>query len=244
MRAGARALSVQDQAFDDEVKAAMISQKNTTFSVEDPVGKGKYSDASILGIATRGTSNGRMVSEAERMAAVKRVLDTGSSDERRAVYASSSSASASVRKTMSDGFFAKGDQKYYGAGTGSVIQNGGIKSTEDLDTAMAKRINSEGISAESLVQDTFLTGHVERVSSAGGTESQKISSEALKDLALNAANASNDEATRSKVTFGLKGPLSKISEVAQGQTETAPRATLQDFENAESAELDRRKGQL
>jgi len=98
-----------NKQFEEEVAAhtAMFDQDN-------------LSSGQILALATNAATP-----EAQRTAAVRSMLASGKLSERQAVYDSiDGTTSEHVKQAASKGYFAKGDQKYFGAGFGGDIQQG------------------------------------------------------------------------------------------------------------------------
>jgi len=85
---------------------------------------------------------------------------------------------------------------------------------------MAEKLNTEGISAELLVQDTRAAVHIARIASKAAAEAKlppeqqtpgmQISREKLDDLRDKAILAKIGDATRGKVTGGMVDPIATL----------------------------------
>lgn len=214
---GARMASqISDKAFEEEISAADGVQK-------------KYTSDELSSAANTGIVNGKAISNAERTAAVRQIMRVGTSDQRRTLYSASSNASEEVRQSIRDGFFAAGDQKFYGAGVGDLIHDGKISNVGQLDDAIANRIKGEGFSAETMVSDSLLAAHIARIGSNGGTPNSPLDPESIARLANVATTAIKGDATKQKITSNMLGPITSISNLAG-----APAPTTEGSGNADS----------
>jgi hypothetical protein len=98
--AESRGALIIDNEFEDEVKQATASQKQQGFDLIQKIASGE-----------------QQATEAERTAAIRTVLSKGNYSERKEVYKSAGAPGTSARqkKAMEEGFFAKGDNQFFGA---------------------------------------------------------------------------------------------------------------------------------
>ncbi|MEP7205233.1 MAG: hypothetical protein ABI716_03515 [Candidatus Saccharibacteria bacterium] len=218
---GARSANqISDKAFEEEVSAADISQKN--FSSEDIesaalVGKVggslKKDSAGNLIRDAQGKAQydgGRTISNAEKTAAVRNMMKVGNSNQRRELYTESGNGSEQVKQSMRDGYFANNDNLVYGPGRGDEILQGTLNNEQQLDDALAQRAEGEGFSAETLAKDSRITTHIARIAMAGGTAGHTISRAKLDSLRDAGTEARLGASTSGKVTGGMISPIADI----------------------------------
>jgi len=152
-----QAASLEEAEFGEQVKAAGI-------------GFGEKGTADVL---KQFQSGG--LSEAEQAAAIEHIMSKGSFDERRAVVEASGGLSQRLKKRVSEGVYAKGDQKIYGAGIGAKImasgtdENGKSRALDaaGLAASAAENINSGSIGAEDVVHSESATRYLAGVAGSG-----------------------------------------------------------------------------
>jgi len=211
---GARvATQIADKAFEEEVSAADIAQKTysndeiNNAAIYGSIGGTEITDAQ----GNKSYQGGRAISNAERTAAARNIMKTGTSNQRRELYVAASGAEAEVRQAARDGFYANGDQKIYGADMGDAVHQGRVTSAAQLDDGIARKLNDEGVSTDVLVQDTRIAVHLARIAAAGGTANQAIAAEKIDRLREAAADATVNESTRGKVTGKMVAPISTLA---------------------------------
>lgn len=138
---GRSAQAIADEGFEKEVKAASLQY--ATMSSGDVIKNALFD-------SNGGLNKG--LSEAQRAAAIDRVMSSGSFAERRQLVEATSQMSAGEKARVSKGVYAKGDQNIFGSGIGSQIQGAGVKGADDLRRTTLKNIQDGHVNAEHLVQ--------------------------------------------------------------------------------------------
>lgn len=173
-----------------------------------------------LHIATTGqTSSGARVSLEEQVAAARESIRTGNFEERQKVYESVTGASdGRLRKTISDGFFAAGDNAVLGAAYGGKLQLDTPGATPfagsaSTDTALLSQIKAGKIKADALVRDAHSTELVLKAARAAIASGELSSSspeiESLRRVALEARTNANTSTTAASGAF--KGHIDDIA---------------------------------
>jgi len=139
-----RGTSLADAEFENDVKAAESYQQ------------GKSSNDRMM-VATGVTKS----SEAEQVAAVRYMMKNGSYDERKSIlqYAGSGSDASLKNKkkalvAINDGYYASGDQKYFGSALGGDILAG---NNFNVDNRLRQQIEDGKISPSAVVSDASAT---------------------------------------------------------------------------------------
>lgn len=192
-----QAQSLEDAEFAEQVKAAHV-------------GVGLMDTASALGVDSDGKvnmSHFNSATEAEKAAIVEHVMSKGSFNERRALVEASDGMSARLQKRVSEGVYAKGDQKIYGAGIGSKIMTGSVGGSDGLSTAAAENINTGSIGAEDMVHSESATKYLAEVAASG-----KVTNEGLGNMAGAINNVASTPALKGKVTQAYQSQFDSIND--------------------------------
>ena len=131
-----RASQLENKEFEEDVSAAEETHKGML-----------NSDIEAIALGKKGGT------EAERVAAVRKIMKDGNHEQRMAVLASSSTQSERAKQSIRDGAYAKNMHSYLGGGIGDSIMNGEIKGEADLDQKIAETAEAGKLTAEGLVGD-------------------------------------------------------------------------------------------
>lgn len=201
--------SVAKEEFEKLVKEASSAQE--TFSFGD-----------TMEIAKSGALGGRKVSEASRAAAIDKIMNAGSFNDRKEVLetlaANKASTSKELRNRAVNVAYAKGDGNIYGTDFGDkIVQDykivdgkpvGDINSKEDLVKATVANAAAGSLSAEHLVQGAKSTKYIiESVNSYSDTTQRGAAQAKLRETITTARTNQN---TAPKVTSVFEEQFGKI----------------------------------
>lgn len=185
-----QAASLEDAEFTEQVKAASV-------------GFGEMGSGDVL---NRFQAGG--LSEAEQAAAIEHIMSKGSFNERRALVEASGGMSQRLKKRVSEGVYAKGDQKIYGAGIGAqIMSQEGVGGAEGVANAAAANINTGSIGAEDMVHSESATKYLAEVAASG-----KVTNEGLGNMAGAIANVESTPALKGKVTQAYQSQFDSIND--------------------------------
>lgn len=214
-----QAASLEENEFNEQVKAASSDVSTTATSAA--LGSGKNMDGDY------DMSAFHAASDAKKAAIIEHVMAKGSFDERRALVEASgglTGANASrLRKRISEGVYAKGDQNIYGSGIGSKIITGAVTDGKVLRKETLKNINDGHVSAEHLVQGESATEYM--VDTATGATQDKFDS-AGNQTQRGAATGVGAAADHASAKAALKASYTNA------QTNTGTRSKLNGAYNA------------
>ncbi|NTW61725.1 type IV secretion system protein [Candidatus Saccharibacteria bacterium] len=105
------------------------------------------------------TAKDKNVPEARRVAAIRSVMAKGNYNDRREVYATSSTASKRGLTSISEGFYKAGDQKVFGSPFGGTLMEGKVGGDDDLNRQLISQIEKGSLSANAL-KDEKLVDHI------------------------------------------------------------------------------------
>ena len=214
-----QAASLEENEFNEQVKSASSDVSTTATSAA--LGSGKNMDGDY------DMSAFHAASDAKKAAIIEHVMAKGSFDERRALVEASgglTGANASrLRKRISEGVYAKGDQNIYGAGIGSKIITGAVTDGKVLREETLKNINDGHVSAEHLVQGESATEYM--VDTATGATQDKFDS-AGNQTKRGAATGVGAAADHASAKAALKASYTNA------QTNTGTRSKLNGAYNA------------
>jgi len=153
-------------------------------------------------------------SEAQRAAAVRDVMKSGGYGDRKKVLESANVAGTSkrIKTSISNGFFAKGDQQFFGAKLSKDIENG----TVDLNKSMISQIEAGEISAENLVANSAATADISALATSMDVATQKpiLSQKAREELVKQTNIAFTSPGTQTKASGAVSEGLNKIKDNA------------------------------
>lgn len=146
-----KAAALEDKEYEEGIAAAQASQKSQSF-------------AAIKEMATSGTVTvagqpPKKVTEIERTAAVRQIMERGSFEDRRALVETSASLSDRQRQAVSSGVMAKGDHKVYGAPIGDAILRGEINQST-LSRATENNIVSGKVDQATIARDAATAKYI------------------------------------------------------------------------------------
>ncbi|MBP6037992.1 MAG: hypothetical protein KA604_01485 [Candidatus Saccharimonas sp.] len=145
--------ALEDQEFNEQVKAASV-------------GISQQSSGDVL----KSYQSGGMT-EAQKAAAIEHIMSKGSFGERKALVESvDKNMSRALRKRISDGVYAKGDQNIFGSGIGADIAAGSIGGESGLRQKTLESINGGHVNGEHLVQGERSTQYLADVALGEKTE--------------------------------------------------------------------------
>jgi hypothetical protein len=145
--------ALEDQEFNEQVKAASV-------------GISQQSSGDVL----KSYQSGGMT-EAQKAAAIEHIMSKGSFGERKALVESvDKNMSGALRKRISDGVYAKGDQNIFGSGIGADIAAGSIGGESGLRQKTLESINGGHVNGEHLVQGEGSTQYLADVALGEKTE--------------------------------------------------------------------------
>ncbi len=134
------------------------------------------------------------VSKADRMAAIRYVLATGSITDYLDLAKNSGNYSSEgnkqERSEIQAAFYKKGIQGVLGSNIGAKILDGNINSDEDINAAVAQTMRDKNINSEALALDAGLTERVANV--ASGQASFNPGQEPPRDLVTNEGRRFNE----------------------------------------------------
>ncbi len=206
-RAMASIASAADKNFEEQVSAAATTLKGKSFD-------------DIKKIATSGSAP-----EADRVAAIRQTISKGNYNDRREVYASSSTATNRGLTSISDGFYAAGDQKVFGSVFGGALLDGKVKvkvkaldGTEEdkaididnkiLNDQIVKQITGGNVGPEALT-DEKLIDHIIQLNEAGSLDMQ-----AKERLSETISIITNSPILGAKIAPSLREKFKTISSLA------------------------------
>lgn len=185
-----QAASLEDAEFSEQVKAA-------------GVGFGEMGSGDVLQKFQAGG-----LSEAEQAAAIEHIMSKGSFNERRALVEASGGMSQRLKKRVSEGVYAKGDQRIYGAGIGAqIMSQEGVGGAEGVANAAAANINTGSIGAEDMVHSESATKYLAEVAASG-----KVTNEGLGNMAGAINNVESTPALKGKVTQAYQSQFDSIND--------------------------------
>jgi len=193
-----RGSALADQEFEQSVSDSMAAQKNMTTEGEGDVD-------GLMQIATGKSLTGAVYSEADRVAAVRTIMKTGSLKQREAIYATSSEAGVSnaAKAAMREGYFARGDHQVFGANLGDQFTLGKVDDSS-LEAGLSKQLTEGKISATTLASDNDVADRVKKaVKGLDDTTKAKV--------AAQARIAMSSPGTGEKLTSAHRDILSEIS---------------------------------
>ncbi len=160
-----RATAIEDKEFEQGVADASTLQKNFDSDRREAIAQGatSYKDSS------GNIVNLPKATAQERVAASRWVMDKGNFAQRSRLYNSlppetdDSDGANRLRQSVSDGYFAKLDNKVAGAAFGGQILAGTSGGQAGLERAVARNILDEKIDANAMVQDADATALVLKV---------------------------------------------------------------------------------
>ncbi|NCU37961.1 hypothetical protein EOL96_02790 [Candidatus Saccharibacteria bacterium] len=193
-----QAASLEESEFNEQVKAASadVGIKSTSSAL----GSGKDADGNY------DMSTFHASSEAQQAAIIEHVMAKGSFDERRALVEASGGLSGHnadrLRKRISEGVYAKGDQNVYGTGIGARIVDKDITDEKTLREQALKNIEAGHVTAEHIVQGESATRYMvdtaKGVRENGSTTGTAASTTAAANLDAAYTQADASDSTRSK----------------------------------------------
>lgn len=198
--ASKRGGELEDQEFEEQVKAAGISQQLMSSDDRWFIARGYDKEGNVV-----------KSTDAERVSAIRDMMTNGNFKERKAILESAETASAKGRLAMTKGYFAKGDQQYYGAALAGDIASGKV----NLADAMRDNVIAKGkISAQTLVSDADATSDMLKVlesmddNKEYATGQQDSNGKEIMELgSVIKANIAN----RAKVAYTTPGASDKIT---------------------------------
>ena len=211
-KAGLRAEGLENQEYEEDVKAATEYQARHT----------SFGDKQAIAAGTTGAS------EAERDAAVRFMMSSGNFDERRAVLESIGSMTGGQRRSAINGARSKGDTGVYGSSTlgaledstsdGSPSKMTTSEATAALNAGTSKRINTGDLAPETFTRDAYTAKYVaEQSKNATGT--------AQTQFAQSLTNyAASDQGK--KTAASLQGHIDSVVNNAPGSVQPAAPTVL------------------
>ncbi len=196
-----QAASLEENEFNEEVKSASAE----------------------IGTQTTGDALSQFhgASEAKQAAIIEHVMSKGSFNERRQLVEASGGLMGKnnlrLRKRISEGVYAKGDQNIYGTGIGAQIVSGRVGSEADLRTQTLNNITSGHVSAEHIVQGESATEYMVDTATgataggaATGVGTAADYTTATAALRASHANARTNTGTRSKLNGAYNATLGRL----------------------------------
>jgi len=185
-----RGAALENKEFEEGVAASATSMQ------------GRTSDQML------GTALDANASSEQRTAAIRHVMKNGNFEQRSKVLESSHTADANGRAAIRDGYFAKGDNQFYGAALGDQLMG---DAKVDLNAGMDSQLTGGKVSASTLVADADATGAMAARAKVLGTadERQRVQAQ-LKALAI---SAQQSPATSSLVTQKIENQFQSIREL-------------------------------
>lgn len=166
----------------------------------------KFSAGEIQIIANTGqNSAGQRVSVEEHIAAARRAIKEGNYSERQTLYESiGTGTDENVRQSISDGYYAAGDQAVLGAAFGGRIQNGTSGGAAGVNQAILDQIRDQKITADALVRDAASTQKIYDVANAAITAgTYSTTSTEIESLRRVATESLSNAQTKLKAESGV-----------------------------------------
>lgn len=193
-----RGSALADQEFEQSVSDSMAAQKTMTTEGKDDVD-------GLMQVATGKSLTGAVYSEADRVAAIRTIMKTGSLGQREKIYATSSESGVSnaAKAAMREGYFARGDHQAFGADLGDQFTLGKVDASA-LEAGLSEQLTKGKISAATLASDKDVAERVrDIVNGLDDTTKAKV--------AAQASIAMSSPGTSEKLTSAHRDILSEIS---------------------------------
>ncbi|HAC56364.1 TPA: hypothetical protein DCF80_02590 [Candidatus Saccharibacteria bacterium] len=198
------ATSHVDKAFEQAVSDAATSQKNWSSDRFDAVAQGTIPASSV----------------AEQVAAARWVMANGNFQQRADVYKSiNQNSSDRLRQTVSQQYYAKGDNKVIGSSWGGKLLEGTSGGEAGMKQSVASTIHAQKHDAQAMVHDADATKLIQQVASEavadpskytfqgkdaqGNPVTETITKADLESLHSAARESLTNETTRTKATAGV-----------------------------------------
>ena len=193
-----RGSALADQEFEQSVSDSMAAQKTM-------ITEGKDDVDGLMQVATGKSLTGAVYSEADRVAAIRTIMKTGSLGQREKIYATSSESGVSnaAKAAMREGYFARGDHQAFGADLGDQFTLGKVDASA-LEAGLSEQLTKGKISAVTLASDKDVAERVrDIVNGLDDTTKAKV--------AAQASIAMSSPGTSEKLTSAHRDILSEIS---------------------------------